>query len=72
MKIPSKTLKRWADLKQPGDVGQLAALINKSQPIIYRAFSTGKISKIEDFEKINAFFQARHKKIVKLTEQDQD
>jgi hypothetical protein len=71
MVIPKKTLKNWSDLKQEGDIGELAKLINRSEPTVYKIFRDG-VARVEDAEKINAFYKARKKRIASIKMEDGD
>lgn len=69
MKIPNKTLKKWLELKEEGDIGLLATLTGKAEPTIYKIFSSGK-GKVEDVEKINSFYKKRNTRIKSITIED--
>lgn len=69
MKIPNKTLKKWVELKQEGDIALLAAEIGKSEPTVYKIFSSGE-AKVEDAEKINEFYKQRSKRAKKAVQID--
>lgn len=72
MKIPNKTLKKWQDLKQEGDIALLAKEIGKSEPVVYAIFKTGEASKVEYVEKINEFYKKRSRQVKKAVSIDED
>lgn len=65
MKIPNKTLKKWNELKQRGDMDALATMIGKSDQTVYAIFRNGE-AMVEDAEKINEFFKERERRAEKL------
>lgn len=72
MKIPNKTLKKWLELKEEGDIALLAEKIGKSEPTVYSILRSRE-AKVEDVEKINEFFKDRQKRVnAILTETDND
>lgn len=71
MIIPNKTLKIWEDLKEEGDIAELAKETGKSEGTIYRIFRDG-IATVEDAERINAFYKNRKKRISKIKIEEDD
>lgn len=69
MKIPNKTLKKWSELKEEGDIAHLAKEIGKSEPTVYKILSSG-VAKVEDAEKINEFYKRRKKKAASIVIED--
>jgi hypothetical protein len=70
MKIPNKTLQKWKNLKEEGDIALLAGLTGKAESTIHQILRTG-VAKIEDAEKIKGFYMNRKRRVAKI-EQDQD
>lgn len=58
MKIPAEILEKWKELKEYGDVVELAKQTGKSQPVISLAFSGGECSE-EVFATMSDFYKAR-------------
>jgi hypothetical protein len=71
MKIPSKTLKRWLELKEEGDIALLATLIGKSEATVYKILSSGE-TKVEHAEKINDFYKERKKRTESIKIEDEN
>jgi AraC-like DNA-binding protein len=65
MIIPNETLKKWSELKQTGDIALIAQELGKSEPTVYKIFSSGE-AHVRDAKLINEFFKRRKKEIAAI------
>jgi len=69
MIIPNETLKKWVSLKEEGDIARIAKELGKSEPTVYKIFSSGE-AHVRDAKIINEFFKKRKKEIAAIKIED--
>lgn len=72
MKIASRILENWKEMKEEGDLALLMELTGKSEGTIYKIFSTGYAT-VKDASLFKTFFDERRKAIASInTDSDQN
>lgn len=72
MEIPNITLQKWKDLKEEGDIADIAKLLSKSEAVVYQIFRTG-IAHVRDAALINNFYKERKRQVGSINlDEDQD
>lgn len=69
MNIPSKTLKKWASLREEGDISLLAKETGKAESTIHQILRTG-VAHVRDAQIINDFFKKRKKAVESVKIED--